>query len=119
MLPVGRIRHGLHDAKPALAKARRARLGSFARPGSERLEARDELHYAHVGKAKSLEAEEYRRTSVEIWEEMAPGWERFRAHLEEVLTPVREWLISEIAPHPGETVLELGAGQATPDSRPG
>ena len=26
------------------------------------------------------------------------------------LTPVREWLISELARAPGETVLELGAG---------
>ena len=60
--------------------------------------------------ARSPEAEEYRRTSFEIWEAMAPGWERWRAHLEEALTPVREWLISELAPNPGETVLELGAG---------
>jgi SAM-dependent methyltransferase len=60
--------------------------------------------------ATSLEAEEYRRTSFEIWEAMAPGWERRRAQLEEALTPVREWLISELAPNPGETVLELGAG---------
>jgi ubiquinone/menaquinone biosynthesis C-methylase UbiE len=60
--------------------------------------------------ARSLEAEEYRRTSFEIWEAMAPGWERWRAQLEEALTPVREWLISELAPYPDETVLELGAG---------
>jgi SAM-dependent methyltransferase len=60
--------------------------------------------------ARSLEAEEYRRASFEIWEAMAAGWERWRAQLEEALTPVREWLISELAPNPGETVLELGAG---------
>jgi SAM-dependent methyltransferase len=62
------------------------------------------------GEARSLEAEEYRRASFEIWEAMAAGWERWRAQLEEALTPVREWLISELAPNPGETVLELGAG---------
>jgi SAM-dependent methyltransferase len=60
--------------------------------------------------ARSLEAEEYRRTSFEIWEAMAPGWEHWRAQLEEALSPVREWLIGELAPNPGETVLELGAG---------
>lgn len=60
--------------------------------------------------ARSLEADEYRRTSFEVWEAMAPGWERWRAQLEEALTPVREWLISELAPNAGETVLELGAG---------
>lgn len=60
--------------------------------------------------ARSVEAQEYRRASFEIWEAMAAGWERWRAQLEEALTPVREWLISELASSPGETVLELGAG---------
>jgi SAM-dependent methyltransferase len=54
--------------------------------------------------------EDYRRTSREIWEAMAPGWERWRAQLANALTPVREWLIRELGPTPGETVLELGAG---------
>jgi SAM-dependent methyltransferase len=57
-----------------------------------------------------MEAEEYRRTSFEAWEAMAPGWERWRAQLEEALTPVREWLVRELAPQPGETMLELSAG---------
>jgi SAM-dependent methyltransferase len=52
----------------------------------------------------------YRRTSLEVWGAMAPGWERWRAQLQEALTPVREWLIAELAPQPGDTVLELGAG---------
>jgi len=54
--------------------------------------------------------EDYRRTSQEVWEAMAPGWERWRAQLAEALTPVREWLIRELGPQHGETVLELGAG---------
>jgi SAM-dependent methyltransferase len=41
---------------------------------------------------------------------MAPGWERRRAQLEEAMTPVREWLMRELAPRPGDKVLELGAG---------
>jgi SAM-dependent methyltransferase len=53
---------------------------------------------------------DYRRTSHEIWEAMAPGWERWRAQLEQALGPVRAWLLAELAPQPGETVLELGAG---------
>jgi len=53
---------------------------------------------------------DYRRTSQEVWEAMAPGWERWRAQLTEALTPVREWLIGALGPQPGETVLELGAG---------
>lgn len=53
---------------------------------------------------------DYRRTSYETWEAMAPGWERWRAELEEALTPVRTWLIAQLAPQPGDTVLELSAG---------
>jgi SAM-dependent methyltransferase len=53
---------------------------------------------------------DYRRASHEIWEAMAPGWERWRADLADALTPVREWLIGALGPQPGETVLELGAG---------
>ena len=57
-----------------------------------------------------MDLEDYRRTSHEIWEAMAPGWEHWRAQLADALTPVRGWLIRELAPQPGETVLELGAG---------
>jgi len=54
--------------------------------------------------------EDYRRMSGEVWKAMAPGWERWRAQLADALTPVREWLIRELGPNPGETLLELGAG---------
>jgi SAM-dependent methyltransferase len=54
--------------------------------------------------------QDYRRTSYETWQGMAPGWESWRAQLEDALTPVRTWLISRLAPQPGDTVLELGAG---------
>jgi ubiquinone/menaquinone biosynthesis C-methylase UbiE len=57
-----------------------------------------------------VDVEDYRRTSQQVWEAMAPGWERWRAQLADALTPVRERLIRELAPQPGETVLELGAG---------
>ena len=57
-----------------------------------------------------MEPEEYRRTSYDTWREMAPGWERWRAQIEDALAPVREWLIRELAAQPGHTVLELSAG---------
>jgi len=57
-----------------------------------------------------VDIEDYRRTSQGVWEAMAPGWERWRAQLAEALTLVRGWLIGELGPQPGETVLELGAG---------
>jgi SAM-dependent methyltransferase len=57
-----------------------------------------------------VDVEDYRRTSHEVWDAMAPGWERWRAQLADALTPVREWLIGKLAPQPGQMVLELGAG---------
>jgi SAM-dependent methyltransferase len=41
---------------------------------------------------------------------MASGWERRRATIESVSAPVREWLVRELAPQPGTTILELAAG---------
>lgn len=51
-----------------------------------------------------------RPTIYEIAEALAPGWERWRARIEETTAPVREWMIKELAPVPGDTVLELAAG---------
>jgi SAM-dependent methyltransferase len=57
-----------------------------------------------------VDLDEYRRTSLEAWQGMAAGWERSRERIEEVSTPVREWLVRELDPQPGDTVLELAAG---------
>lgn len=54
--------------------------------------------------------EELHRQFYEIAEAIAPTWERQRAYVEEVATAVREWMVSELAPRPGDTVLELAAG---------
>jgi SAM-dependent methyltransferase len=64
-----------------------------------------------------VDGEDYRRMSREVWEVMAPGWERWRAQLADALTPVREWLLRELGPSPGETVLELGAGTGDTGSK--
>lgn len=49
-------------------------------------------------------------TMLDIAEALAPGWERWRARIEENVAPVREWMIRELAPRPGDTLLELAAG---------
>ncbi|MGH2948371.1 MAG: class I SAM-dependent methyltransferase [Solirubrobacteraceae bacterium] len=54
--------------------------------------------------------EKQRREIYEIAEAIAPRWERWRARIEEIMTPVREWMIKELAPRRGDTVLELAAG---------
>ena len=57
-----------------------------------------------------MDLEEYRRTSRQAWNSVAPAWERWRAYSETSYGPVREWMLRELAPHPGDTVLELSAG---------
>ena len=52
----------------------------------------------------------FRATSYEIAEAIAPTWERRRADIEKVTTPVRDWMLRELAPREGDTVLELAAG---------
>jgi ubiquinone/menaquinone biosynthesis C-methylase UbiE len=54
--------------------------------------------------------EKQRREIYEIADAIAPGWERWRARIEEITAPVREWMIQELAPRSGDTVLELAAG---------
>jgi ubiquinone/menaquinone biosynthesis C-methylase UbiE len=51
-----------------------------------------------------------RRAMLEIAEAIAPTWERRRADVEEVAAPVRRWLVRELRPRVGDTVLELAAG---------
>jgi ubiquinone/menaquinone biosynthesis C-methylase UbiE len=55
-------------------------------------------------------AERQRREIYEVAEAIAPTWERRRADVEEVSTPIREWMLRELSPRPGDTVLELAAG---------
>jgi ubiquinone/menaquinone biosynthesis C-methylase UbiE len=57
-----------------------------------------------------MDPDDYRRTSYETWEAMAPGWERRRDYIWETSRPVGEWMVRELDAKPGDTVLELGAG---------
>jgi SAM-dependent methyltransferase len=51
-----------------------------------------------------------REAVLAIAEAIAPTWERRRADIEEVATPVRDWMLRELRPKEGDTVLELAAG---------
>jgi SAM-dependent methyltransferase len=57
-----------------------------------------------------MDRHEYKRTALQNWQAMAPGWERRRAEVEKVMRPVTEWMVEALAPQPGDTVLELAAG---------
>ena len=43
--------------------------------------------------------EAYRGTSHAVAEQIAPTWERRRGDVEEVMTPVRAWMIRQLRPH--------------------
>jgi ubiquinone/menaquinone biosynthesis C-methylase UbiE len=46
----------------------------------------------------------------EVWQRLAPGWERGRELLWDSTRAVSEWLVARLDPRPGQTVLELAAG---------
>jgi SAM-dependent methyltransferase len=47
---------------------------------------------------------------LDIAEKIAPTWEKRRARVEEYSTPVRQWMLRELDPQEGDTLLELAAG---------
>jgi SAM-dependent methyltransferase len=57
-----------------------------------------------------MDSEELRRQSYDAWEAMAGGWERALERIEASASPVREWLVRELSPRPGEVILDLAAG---------
>jgi ubiquinone/menaquinone biosynthesis C-methylase UbiE len=54
--------------------------------------------------------DEYRCTSYEISQAIAPGWGRRRSQFEAAMTPVRDRMVRELAAREAATVLELAAG---------
>jgi ubiquinone/menaquinone biosynthesis C-methylase UbiE len=55
--------------------------------------------------------EDYRGTSRDVRQAMAPGWERWRGQRTRLRhEPARRWLIVGLRLQPGQTVLGLGAG---------
>src|SRR5262245_14575776 len=54
--------------------------------------------------------DQYREAIHEVAEAIAPTWERRRADVEAVSAPFRGWMLRELGPCEGDTVLELAAG---------
>jgi ubiquinone/menaquinone biosynthesis C-methylase UbiE len=54
--------------------------------------------------------DEQRAAMLQIAEAIAPTWERRRADIEEVATPIREWMLRALRARAGDTILELAAG---------
>ena len=47
---------------------------------------------------------------LQTWSAVAPAWEAYRDRVFTQVRPVSEWLVDQISPQPGATVLELTAG---------
>src|SRR5918996_3276778 len=93
------------SARRARTTAPRSSSACTARPREEEpIPAREEGQMTR----QSLEA--HRGMNYEIAEAIAPTWENRRADIEQTFAPVREWMIRELRPQEGETVLELAAG---------
>ena len=57
-----------------------------------------------------MDLEQYRRSSHEIWQQMAAGWDSRRDWMWSVSRQVSEWMVEKLDPRPGQTILELAAG---------
>jgi len=55
-------------------------------------------------------SDDYRQASLDIWDQMAAGWDDDRRWIWDASRPVGEWLVDALDPQPGETILELAAG---------
>ena len=57
-----------------------------------------------------MDLQEYRETSLQTWDEMAPGWEDRREWLLGITGAINEWLVDRVDPQPGQTILDIAAG---------
>jgi SAM-dependent methyltransferase len=57
-----------------------------------------------------MDLETYRDASLKTWGEMAPGWEERREWLLGFTGPVNDWLVGQVDPQPGQSILEVAAG---------
>ncbi len=57
-----------------------------------------------------MESDEFRKTSKNVWDKMAQGWDVNREYMWETSKPVGEWMVEKLSPSKGQTLLELAAG---------
>lgn len=57
-----------------------------------------------------IDLDAYREQSRANWGEMASGWEERRSWFLANTSVVIDWLVERVAPHPGQTFLELACG---------
>jgi SAM-dependent methyltransferase len=54
--------------------------------------------------------DEYRKQSLQTWDKMSTGWHSWRDFMWDATERIRDWLVSELDPKPGQTILDVAAG---------
>ena len=57
-----------------------------------------------------VDLQTYRETSRQTWDESAGGWEERREWMLASTAFVNEWLVDQVDPQRGQTILDLAAG---------
>lgn len=54
--------------------------------------------------------DEARANARDVWDHVAPGWDRYRDYMWQTTRHVAEWLVDNVRPQPGDTILDLAGG---------
>jgi SAM-dependent methyltransferase len=57
-----------------------------------------------------MDLDTYRQASRQTWDEMSAGWEERRDWLIEMTGSVNAWIVDQVDPQPGQTILDIAAG---------
>ena len=57
-----------------------------------------------------MDLQTYRQTSLQTWDEMASGWEDRREWILGLTGAINEWLVGQVDPQPGQSILDVAAG---------
>lgn len=57
-----------------------------------------------------MDLQTYRATSLQTWDDLAPGWEDRREWILGFTGAVNEWLAARVDPQPGRCILDVAAG---------
>jgi ubiquinone/menaquinone biosynthesis C-methylase UbiE len=57
-----------------------------------------------------IDLDAYREQSLESWRQVAPAWEDRREWMTDLTGGVNDWLMDNVDPQPGQTILEIAAG---------